>query len=56
MARLFSFCACTRAATAIEYGLILALVFMAIVGTISQVSDASNNMWNNVSNKTKAVL
>lgn len=56
MARLKSLCACKRAATAIEYGLILALVFMAIVTTISQVSNASNNMWNNVSNQTKGVL
>jgi pilus assembly protein Flp/PilA len=56
MARLKSLSACTRAATAIEYGLILALVFMAIVTTVSQVSDASNNMWKNVSNKSAAVL
>lgn len=56
MARLFSLRSCERAATAVEYGLILALIFMAIVATVSQVSSASNNMWNNVSNKTKAVL
>jgi pilus assembly protein Flp/PilA len=56
MARLFTLGACKRAATAVEYGLILAMIFMAIVTTISQVSDSTNNMWNNVSNKTKAVL
>jgi pilus assembly protein Flp/PilA len=56
MARLKTFLANERAATAVEYGLILALIFMAIVTTISQVSSASNNMWNRVSNQTKNVL
>ncbi len=56
MARLFSLRACTRAATAVEYGLILALIFMAMVGTISQVSSGTNNMWKNISSGAGAVL
>jgi pilus assembly protein Flp/PilA len=56
MARLKTLLANERAATAVEYGLILALIFMAIVAAISQVSTASNNMWNKVSNQTKAVM
>lgn len=56
MARFLKLLLCTRGATAVEYGLILALVFMAIAATISQVSSASNNMWNNVSKKTGSVL
>lgn len=56
MGRLKSFFANERAATAIEYGLILALVFLAMVASVSQMSSAMNNMWNKVSNQTKAVL
>lgn len=39
----------TRAATAVEYGLILALVFLAAVIAVGNVADATNNMWGNVS-------
>jgi pilus assembly protein Flp/PilA len=56
MARLIKLLACTRAATAIEYGLILAFIFLAIIASVSQVSNASNNMWNNVSKKTGGAL
>jgi pilus assembly protein Flp/PilA len=47
---------CTRAATAVEYGLIMALIFLAAMGAIGQVSDKTNGMWNNVSSKSAAVL
>jgi pilus assembly protein Flp/PilA len=47
---------CTRAATAVEYGLILALVFIAAMGAIGQVSTQTNGMWNNVSSKSASVL
>jgi pilus assembly protein Flp/PilA len=47
---------CCRAATAVEYGLILALIFLAMVGSLTQVSEGSNNMWNNVSTKSASVL
>ena len=56
MTRLKSLVACKRAATAVEYGLILALVFMAMIASVSQVSDASNNMWKNVSKQTANVM
>jgi pilus assembly protein Flp/PilA len=39
----------TRAATAVEYGLILALVFLAAVGAMSRVGTATINMWTKVS-------
>lgn len=39
-----------RGATAIEYGLILALVFLAMVGAVSGFANKTNVMWNNVSN------
>ncbi len=47
---------CTRAATAVEYGLILAMVFLAMVVSVQGVAGSANKMWNNVSTKTGAVL
>jgi pilus assembly protein Flp/PilA len=38
-----------RGATAVEYGLILAMIFLAMVGAISLFATASVGMWNNVS-------
>ena len=40
----------TRAATAVEYGLILALIFLAGVSAIGGVANSTTNMWGNVSN------
>jgi pilus assembly protein Flp/PilA len=40
-----------RAATAVEYGLILALIFMAMLVSLRQVATATTGMWNNVSNE-----
>jgi pilus assembly protein Flp/PilA len=37
-------------ATAIEYGLILALVFIAAAGAIGGFADENQNIWNKVSN------
>lgn len=39
----------TRAATAIEYGMILALVALAAVGAIGALANQTASMWNNVS-------
>lgn len=38
-----------RGATAVEYGLILALVFLAMVTAIRGVATQTSSMWNNVS-------
>ena len=40
-----------RGATAVEYGLILALIFLAIVGSIQAVANSTTGMWNDVSAK-----
>ena len=40
-----------RGATAIEYGLIAALIVIAMIGALQGVADANSGMWNNVSNK-----
>ena len=37
-------------ATAVEYGLILALVFLAMLGAVSAFGQRAIGMWNNVSN------
>lgn len=39
----------TRAATAVEYGLILALVFLGALVAITAVGGSTNGMWNKVS-------
>jgi len=36
-------------ATAVEYGLILSLIFLAVAGTISTVAQKTTGMWNRVS-------
>lgn len=39
---------CERGATAIEYGLVLALIALAVIASITQVADKTINMWSNV--------
>jgi len=39
----------TRAATAVEYGLILALIFLAALGAMTAVGKSTIGMWNDVS-------
>ncbi|WP_374942275.1 Flp family type IVb pilin [Sphingomonas sp.] len=41
----------TRAATAVEYGLIVALVVIATIMAIVSVAEATTGMWNNVNDK-----
>lgn len=41
---------CERGATAIEYGLILALISLAVMGSVTATANKTKNMWNNVSN------
>ena len=40
-----------RGATAIEYGLIAALIAVAIVGSLSNLGGGSNGMWGKLDNK-----
>lgn len=46
----------TRAATAVEYGLILALLFLAASVAMSNVGASTNVMWNTVSSETTGVM
>ena len=49
MRNLYRLMRSTRAATAVEYGLIVALIFLAAVSAIGDVADGTGTMWNNVS-------
>ena len=53
MRHLFKLYRDERGATAVEYGLILALVFLAMVGAVASVAGTTTGMWNYVSNKVQ---
>jgi pilus assembly protein Flp/PilA len=40
----------TRGATAVEYGLILALIFLAMVVAVQGLANQTSSTWNNVAN------
>jgi pilus assembly protein Flp/PilA len=42
-----------RGATAVEYGLILALIVLAMVGAIGMFGNTTSGMWNNVSQQVR---
>ena len=44
----------SRAATAVEYGLIIALVVLTMFGALQAVGQTTAGIWNNVSNKVQA--
>ncbi|MGC6331327.1 Flp family type IVb pilin [Rhizorhabdus sp. FW153] len=43
-----------RGASAVEYGLILALVFLAIMGAVVGLGSSVQSRWNDISNKVSA--
>jgi pilus assembly protein Flp/PilA len=42
---------CQRGATAVEYGLIAALIVIAMIAAFNNVAGSTTNMWNTVSNQ-----
>ena len=42
---------CERGATAVEYGLIIAMVVLAMITALTSVANKTTGMWNNVSNE-----
>lgn len=40
---------CERGATAVEYGLILAMIVLAMLAALQSVATKTTSMWNNVS-------
>jgi pilus assembly protein Flp/PilA len=45
-----------RGATAIEYGLIVALIFLAIVGAMASTGNGVSDRWNSLGEKVLAAL
>jgi pilus assembly protein Flp/PilA len=43
-----------RGATAIEYGLLVALIAVAMIGGLSALGGGSNGMWTRLSDKVEA--
>ena len=43
----------TKAATAVEYGLILALIVLAIMAALLALGTVTTDIWNNVSTKVQ---
>jgi len=43
-----AFCAKEQGATAIEYGLIAALVILVTIGAMYQLGSGTTDMWNNI--------
>ncbi len=53
MRRLMRFLEDERGVSAVEYGLIIALVVLAMIAGLSQVATTTTGMWNNVSSASK---
>ena len=53
MRRLFGLIKDDRAATAVEYGLILAMVFLAMIGAVGLFGQTTIQMWDNVANEVR---
>lgn len=41
----------SKAATAVEYGLIVSLIVIAIIGALTLFANTTTDMWNDVSNQ-----
>jgi pilus assembly protein Flp/PilA len=46
----------TSGATAIEYGLIAALIVVAMIAALQGVADSTIAMWNNVENRSTTAI
>ncbi|MFZ5704254.1 MAG: Flp family type IVb pilin [Pseudomonadota bacterium] len=44
-----------KGASAVEYGLILALVFLAVMGAVVSLGGAVQSRWNDISNRVSSV-
>lgn len=44
-----------RGASAVEYGLILALIFLAIMAGVATLGEAVKSRWDDISNRVSAV-
>jgi pilus assembly protein Flp/PilA len=44
-----------RGATAVEYGLILSLVFLALMGAVASLGSSVQGRWNSIANRVSAI-
>ncbi|KRB85712.1 pilus assembly protein [Sphingomonas sp. Root710] len=44
-----------RGASAMEYGLILALIFLAVMGGVSLLGESVRGRWDDISNKVTSI-
>jgi pilus assembly protein Flp/PilA len=51
MRRIFGIFKDERGATAVEYGLILAMIFLAMVGALTLFAETSVGMWDHIANE-----
>ncbi|MEO7410875.1 MAG: Flp family type IVb pilin [Sphingomicrobium sp.] len=51
-----TFRACERGATAIEYGLIAALIVVALIGGLKTLGGGNNGMWGRIGNSISSVM
>lgn len=54
MRRFFGIFKDQRGATAVEYGLILALIFLAMVAGVSRFAATTTGMWNHIANEVSS--
>jgi pilus assembly protein Flp/PilA len=47
---------CQRGATAVEYGLILAMLVIVMLTALGNVAGSTTGMWNSISNKVANVV
>ena len=45
----------TRGATAVEYGLILALIILAVISGVTALGDSVHGLWGNISDRVSAI-
>lgn len=46
---------CDQGATAVEYGLIVSLIIMAILASLGNVASGTQNLWNTVSDQISGI-
>lgn len=51
MRRFFGIFKDQRGATAVEYGLILAMIFLAMIGALTSFGTAATGMWDYIANE-----
>lgn len=54
MRRFFGIFKDQRGATAVEYGLILAMIFLAMVGAVGAFASSAIDMWDYISNSVQS--